>query len=165
MAENIVYVGTKPPMNYVLAVIRAFNQMGAENVVLKARGRAISRAVDVAEIASRRFLTDIQTSNIEIGSEEMPLPYGGTRGVSTISIIMTKKGEAEAPKTVTTPTLDVSEIKGVGGARAEKLNKAGFTTVESLAEADPAKLSELTGISEKFSAKIIESAKKLLKQK
>ncbi len=161
-------------MSYVMAVIRAFNFLNADSVVLKARGRAISRAVDVAEISRRRFLTDIQPAKIEIGSEQMPIPDGGTRGVSTIAIILTRTGAAEAPKPALKPepspepapetAMDVSEVKGVGGARAEKLRKAGFTTVESLAKAEPEKLSELTGISEKLSAKLIESAKELLKQ-
>ena len=52
--ENIVYIGNKPVMNYVLAVVTQMNG-GAPEVVLKARGRAISRAVDVAEIVRNRF--------------------------------------------------------------------------------------------------------------
>ena len=152
-------------MSYVLAVIRAFNFPGAENVVLKARGRAISRAVDVAEITRHRFLTDLQPAKIEIGSEQMPTPDGRTRGVSTIAITMTRTVKAVTPEAPAPPPLDVTEIKGVGGARAEKLKKAGFTTVESLAGADPEKLSELTDISQKFSARLIESARELLKQR
>jgi len=163
--SNIVYVGSKPPMSYVMAVIRAFNVLGADNVVLKARGRAISRAVDVAEISRRRFLTDVQHSKIEIGSEQMPIPDGGTRGVSTIAITMTKTGKAATPEKPVLPPLDVSEVKGVGGTRAEKLREAGFTTADSLAGADPENLSKLTGISEKLSAKLIESAKERLRQK
>jgi len=162
---NIVYIGSKPPMTYVLAVIRAFNFMDVDNVVLKARGRAISRAVDVAEISRHRFLTDVRPAKIEIGSEQMPTPDGGTRGVSTIAITMTKTVKTRKPETPTPPPLDVSMVKGVGGARAEKLKEAGFSTVESLAGADPENLSKLTGVSEKFSAKLIESAKELLKQK
>jgi len=165
---NTIYIGNKPPMNYVLAVIRTFNYPGVDNVVLKARGRAISRAVDVAEIASRRFLTDVQPK-VEIGSEQMPTPEGGTRGVSTIAITLTKTGKAGAPEVAPeaapAPPLDVSEIKGVGGARAERLRKAGFSTVQSLAAADPEKLAELTGMSIKFSAKLIESAKELQKHR
>ena len=51
---NTVYVGNKPPMSYVMALITAFNTPGVNSVVLKARGRAISRAVDAAEIAKNR---------------------------------------------------------------------------------------------------------------
>ena len=56
--ENIVYVGNKPVMNYVLAVVTQVNN-GANEVYLKARGRAISRAVDVAEIVRNLFVTNI----------------------------------------------------------------------------------------------------------
>lgn len=150
-------------MNYVLAVIRGFNFAGVDNVNLKARGRAISTAVDVAEIARCRFLTDVQTTNIEIGTEQMPRQEGGTRGVSTISITMTKTSKAK-PKVPSTPPIGVSEIKGVGGARAEKLRKAGFATAESVAKAEAEKLSELTSLSQQFSAKIIASARELLRQ-
>ncbi len=51
--ENVIYVGNKPPMSYVLAVITQFNTTGSEEVVIKARGRAISRAADTAEIVCR----------------------------------------------------------------------------------------------------------------
>jgi len=168
MTDNIVYIGNKPPMTYVLAVLRTFTQVGADNVILKARGQAISRAVDVAEISRRRFLTDVEVTRIEIGSEQLPTQDGGTRGVSSIAVTMTKKVKAGAPEAPATPVaspLDVSEIKGVGGARAKKLREAGFSTAESLAKAASDKLSELTGLSEKVSAKIIESAKELLKKK
>ena len=55
--ENVIYVGNKPPMSYVLAVVTQFNS-GSTEVVIKARGRAISRAVDAAEITRNRFVTD-----------------------------------------------------------------------------------------------------------
>ena len=64
--ENTVFVGNKPPMNYVIAVITEFEQ-GTKEVVLKARGRAISRAVDAAEISKNRFMKDIKISDIQIG--------------------------------------------------------------------------------------------------
>jgi len=44
--ENVIYVGRKPPMSYVLAVVTQFNTSGSEEVVIKARGRAISTTVD-----------------------------------------------------------------------------------------------------------------------
>lgn len=56
--ENIVYIGNKPVMNYVLAVVTQMNS-GVTEVILKARGRAISRAVDVAEIVRNRFISDV----------------------------------------------------------------------------------------------------------
>lgn len=87
--ENIVFVGNKPPMSYVLAVITHINE-GANEVVLKARGRSISKAVDVAEIAQNRFLQDLNTSNIETGTEEIEREDGDTSNVSTISIYLRK---------------------------------------------------------------------------
>lgn len=173
--NNIVYIGSKPLMSYVMAVITAFNATGGGDVVLKARGRAISSAVDVAEITRNRYMKDIRTGRIEIGSEQLPSRDGGTRGVSTIAIILEKVSQTREPEAETlkeeeekveaTPEkpLDVSEIKGVGRATEEKLTKAGFTTVKSVATTEAKELSEKTGISEKVAAKLIESAKELQK--
>jgi DNA-binding protein len=61
--DNTVFVGNKPVMNYVLAVVTQFNN-GAEEVAIKARGKAISRAVDTAEIALNRFLQDVNKKEI-----------------------------------------------------------------------------------------------------
>ena len=55
--ENIIYIGNKPPMSYVLAVVTEFKKDNANEVSIKARGRAISRAVDTAEIVRNRFVT------------------------------------------------------------------------------------------------------------
>lgn len=87
-AENAVFIGTKPVMNYVLAVITQFNE-GASEVTLKARGRAISRAVDVAEITRKRFLQGLNVKNIQIGTEEIKTE-SGTSNVSTIEIVLGK---------------------------------------------------------------------------
>ncbi len=95
MAERsgIVFIGSKPPMNYVLAIITSLSATNAKEVVLKARGQAISSAVDVAEIARRRFLKDLKVHAIAIGTEEMPPREGEsrTRMVSTIEITLTKE--------------------------------------------------------------------------
>ena len=90
MTQNasIVYVGNKPPMNYVMALMQGFSMTDAAEVVLKARGRAISTAVDVAEIARRRFMTNIEVSKIAIDTEELEAREGGTKGVSTIEIVL-----------------------------------------------------------------------------
>jgi len=89
--SNAVLIGRKPVMNYVLACITLFHG-GAEEVSVKARGRAISRAVDVVEIMRRRFLPDVKVKNIDIGTEQMvPTEEGGTpMNVSTIEIILKK---------------------------------------------------------------------------
>ena len=87
--ENVIYVGTKPPMSYVLAVVTQFNS-GSTEVVIKARGRAISRAVDAAEITRNRFVTDAKIKEIRIGTEAITNEEGRTSNVSSIEIALTK---------------------------------------------------------------------------
>ena len=91
--SNVIFVGSKPPMNYVLAVITSFSASNAKEIILKARGQAITTAVDVAEIARSRFLKDLKVSKISIGTEEMPPREGDNRSrmVSTMEIILSKK--------------------------------------------------------------------------
>ncbi len=84
--SNIVYIGKKPTMTYVLAVMTNFNSSGAKDVTVKARGQSISTAVDVVEIVRRRFMQDLNVNAITIGTEEMQQQEGGTRNVSTIEI-------------------------------------------------------------------------------
>ncbi len=86
-ADNVVFIGNKEVMNYVLAVVTQFNE-GSDEVVLKARGRAISRAVDAAEIVKNRFLPDVEIQDIETGTEEIENEEGDTSNVSTISITL-----------------------------------------------------------------------------
>jgi len=62
--ENVVFIGNKALMNYVLAVVKEFNS-GAAEVTIKARGRAISRAVDVAEVSKNRFLQEARIKDIK----------------------------------------------------------------------------------------------------
>ena len=94
MAEKsgIVFIGSKPPMDYVLAVITRLSASNAKEVILKARGQAITTAVDVAEITRNRFLKDLKISGIAIGTEEMPAREGENRArmVSTMEITLTK---------------------------------------------------------------------------
>jgi DNA-binding protein len=86
--QNVVYIGRKPVMSYVLAIITYFNTPDAKEVVLKARGRAITTAVDVAEITRRRFMDKAKVANIEIGTEEITEEGGRTRAVSTMEITL-----------------------------------------------------------------------------
>ncbi|UCB60327.1 MAG: DNA-binding protein Alba [Candidatus Bathyarchaeota archaeon] len=89
--QNTVYIGNKPPMNYVMAAITAFNMHDTNEVVLKARGRAISTAVDVAEILRTRFFKDAKVHSIAIGTEEVtPREGGNPRNVSTMEITIKK---------------------------------------------------------------------------
>jgi archaea-specific DNA-binding protein len=87
--ENVVYIGNKPVMNYVLAVVTQMNG-GTPEVLLKARGRAISRAVDVAEIVRNRFITDVSVGSIEISTEEIMNNEGTSTNVSAIEIQLAK---------------------------------------------------------------------------
>ena len=89
MVENAVFIGKKPVMNYVLAVLTQFNS-GAKEVAIKARGKAISRAVDVAEIIRKRFLPDVDVKNISITTERLESEQG-VANVSAIEIILAKK--------------------------------------------------------------------------
>jgi DNA-binding protein len=89
--ENTIFVGNKPPMSYVLAVVTQFNTGGSEEVVIKARGRAISRAVDTAEIVRNRFVTDAVVKDINISTESMTNEEGRTSNVSSIEICLSKK--------------------------------------------------------------------------
>jgi DNA-binding protein Alba len=87
--DNVVFVGKKPSMSYVLAVITQFSN-GQPEVHVKARGRAISKAVDVAEIVRKRFAQDVKIKNIEIGTEVRDLGDKGKVNVSTIDILLSK---------------------------------------------------------------------------
>ena len=95
MSESVVYVGSKPILAYVTAIMTAFSR-NPEKVILKARGRAISSAVDAAEVTRTRFLSNL-TSEISIGTEEMKGEEGRTRNVSTIEITLRKSPEAIEP--------------------------------------------------------------------
>jgi DNA-binding protein len=86
--EDVVFVGNKPVMNYVLAVVTQFNS-GAEDVRIMARGRAISRAVDVAEVSRSRFLPNVTLKGISISTEILNTDRGDTN-VSAIEITLGK---------------------------------------------------------------------------
>ena len=87
--ENVVFVGKKGTMSYVLAVVTQMNQ-GAKLVQIKARGRAISRAVDVAEIVKNKFVIGSKIENIDIKTEEIKKEEGHLLKVSAIEISLKK---------------------------------------------------------------------------
>lgn len=88
--SNVVFVGKKPAMSYVLACVTQFND-GKSDVILRARGRAISHAVDVAEIVKNKFVTDTKVKNVSIGTEEVQTEQGEKLNVSSIEIVLGKK--------------------------------------------------------------------------
>ncbi len=86
--ENTVYIGKKETMNYVMAVVTQFNS-GSDEVVIKARGRAISKAVDVAEITKNRFVPTSDIIDIKTDTEQLEREGGeGTTNVSSMEITM-----------------------------------------------------------------------------
>ena len=91
--QDVIFVGNKPPMSYVLALITAFSAGNTKDVTIKARGQAITTAVDVAEIARTRFIKDLKVKSIDIGTVEMPPREGENRSrmVSTIEIAVSKE--------------------------------------------------------------------------
>ena len=94
--ENVIYVGKKPPMSYVLAVVTQFSTSGSDEVIIKARGRSISTAVDTAEIVRNRFVTDAELKDVKIDTESMTNEEEGrTSNVSSIEIILTTKKKSK----------------------------------------------------------------------
>ena len=87
--DNVVLIGKKPVMNYVTACITFFNS-GEKQVIVKARGRAISRAVDTVELLRRAFVKDLEINFIGIDTEELFKVEGEKSYVSTIEIIVAK---------------------------------------------------------------------------
>jgi DNA-binding protein len=184
--DNIIYIGRKPAMSYVMATLATFNNN--EIVQLKARGRAITTAVDVAEITRNRYMNGMELPEISIGTEQVE-DDRGMRNVSTMTIVL-KKGDAVVPQEAferrprrqnrerrrepkpkdetpvepvkeETTNYDISDIKGVGEATEEKLRSAGYDTISKIVGAESFELALKTGLSEKQITKIIESAKEL----
>jgi len=87
--DNVVYVGSKPAMSYVLAVVTQFSE-GNDILHVKARGKAISRAVDVAEIVKSKFEEDATVESIEIGTDQIETDEGDELNVSSIQIDLAK---------------------------------------------------------------------------
>ncbi len=93
-ADNVVFVGKKPSMAYVLAVVTQLSG-GQSEIHLKARGRAISKCVDVAEIVKNKFIQDAKIKDMKIGTEEIEVDgRNGSKeklNVSTMEITLGKK--------------------------------------------------------------------------
>ncbi len=87
--NDIVYIGKKDVMSYVLAVVTQFNQ-GASIVKLKARGNMISRAVDVSQIVKNRFIQGLKLTNFDVTTEELQSEDGSMRKVSSLTLTLEK---------------------------------------------------------------------------
>ena len=89
--DNSIFVGDKPFMNYVTGIVMQFTTHGEKEVIVKARGKYISRAVDVSEMAAKRFLQDmIKINDVRIDSEEIQNREGRDVRVSTIEISLVR---------------------------------------------------------------------------
>ncbi len=90
--DNTVYVGSKPAMSYAMAVVTQLND-GHDVVHIKARGKAISRAVDVEEIVRNRFVENADIEDIDVGTDEIDTDEGDTINVSSIHITLRRQNE------------------------------------------------------------------------
>lgn len=90
--DNVIFVGIKPFMNYVTGVVMQFQNKGQEEVIVSARGKFISKAVDIVEVARRTFLKNenINVKNIKINSEPFENKEGKRIFVSSIEIYLVK---------------------------------------------------------------------------
>ena len=84
--DNIVFVGKRPTMNYVMAVMMVLNR--GDECVIKARGRSISHAVDVCEILKHRFMKGVEYKDIQILTEEMEGQDKRKTNVSAMEIVL-----------------------------------------------------------------------------
>ncbi|MEM3372997.1 MAG: DNA-binding protein Alba [Candidatus Aenigmatarchaeota archaeon] len=87
--SNVIFIGKKATMSYVLAVMTQFNK-GSKQVTLKARGKTISKAVDVAQIAINRFLNEVRIQDIKISTEELTAEDGKKSRISAMEIVLVK---------------------------------------------------------------------------
>lgn len=90
--DNVIFIGSKPFMNYVTGVVMQFNNKGSKEVTIKARGKFIARAVDVEQVSKNKFLKElaVKTKEIKTASEEFENKEGRKVNVSTIEITLTK---------------------------------------------------------------------------
>jgi DNA-binding protein len=92
-----VFIGLKPTMTYVFEVVTQLNS-GAGSVIVKARGNAIAKAVDVVEVVRRRFLEgQVELGVISVGTERLVNRGGRDANVSSISIPIVRTGPIPTP--------------------------------------------------------------------
>jgi DNA-binding protein len=108
--EPVVYIGTKPVMTYVFEVISQLNS-GVDDVRIKARGNAISHAVDVAEVARRHKLMEgkVKIKGVSIGTERLVNRAGRETNVSTIEIMLARTEKALGEKAGAEPSVSRPE--------------------------------------------------------
>ena len=90
--DNVVFIGGKPFMNYITGVVMQFTTQNTNEVIIKSRGKFMSRAIDVAEVATKRFLEgQTEVKDIKINSEEFKNQEGRNVRVSTLEITIKRK--------------------------------------------------------------------------
>ncbi|MGB7002305.1 MAG: DNA-binding protein Alba [Halobacteriota archaeon] len=89
--DNVIYIGNKPVMSYVMAVVTQFNTGLSDEVLIKARGRAISRAVDTAEVVRNKFMLGVAVKDIKMGTEQLVGGEGDKMNVSSLEITLKAK--------------------------------------------------------------------------
>lgn len=91
--DNVIFIGAKPFINYINSVVIQFTKKNEKEVVIKSRGKFISKAVDVAEVSSKKFLDNqnVSVKGISINSEEFQSPEGKKVNISTMDIVLQKK--------------------------------------------------------------------------
>jgi len=107
---NLVRIGKKPIMNYVTACVTLFNSGNGE-VMVRARGLAIEKAIDTVQMLKRGFLKDVAIKSINLGSEDITR-FDGTRGnISTIEITLSREEEYEEYEDEPSEALPTSEAE------------------------------------------------------
>jgi DNA-binding protein len=87
IAPNLVKIGKKPTMNYVVACVTLFNT-GVPEVVVRARGQSINKAVETVEMLRRAFFKNVQIHSVDIGTEQVQRDDGSMASLSTIEITL-----------------------------------------------------------------------------
>src|SRR3989442_11417453 len=99
--KTVIVGRSKPLLNYVTACITMFNS-GAELVVLRARGEAINMAVDVAQMLKKRFVSNVQISNIIIDGENVTSRDGRQLNLPVLEIELSIPKQATSRKAIIT---------------------------------------------------------------
>mgnify|MGYP001474709051 CR=1 FL=1 len=90
--DNSFFIGEKPLMNYVTAAVMHFTSRNAPEIVLKARGKFMSRAIDISQVIVNRFLKEqAHINDVRLNSEEFTNNEGRKVRVSTIEIFIKRK--------------------------------------------------------------------------
>ena len=91
---NMIRIGKKPMLSYVVACVTLFNS-GKSELMIRARGRSIPKAVDTVEMLKHSFFKGLSVKSVEIGSEDIRSYNGRGTSISIIEIIITKETNME----------------------------------------------------------------------